>query len=57
MLTVATAYDYDRLIKALLLPSPLAQKPISQIDDGEINRFLGELMKRKDLNGQLIGPR
>jgi hypothetical protein len=39
------------------LPSPLAQKPISQIDDGEINRFLGELMKRKDLKGQLIGPR
>src|SRR5258708_2281452 len=57
VLTLATAYDYDRLIKALLLPATLAQKPIDQIDDGDINRFLGELMKRKGLNGQLIGPR
>jgi len=57
VLTLATAYDYDRLIKALLLPAPLAQRPITQIDDGDINRFLGELMKRKGLNGQLIGPR
>ena len=54
---MATAYDYDRLIKALLLPAPIARKPIDQIDDGDINRFLGELMKRKGLNGQLIGPR
>jgi integrase len=57
VLTLATAYDYDRLIKVLLLPAPIAQKPINQIDDGDINRFLGELMKRKGLNGQLIGPR
>ena len=57
VLTLATAYDYDRLIKALLLPSPLAGKPINEIDDGHLNRFLGELMKRKGLNGQLIGPR
>jgi integrase len=57
VLTLATAYDYDRLLKALLLPAPLAQKPINQIDDGDINRFLGDLMKRKGLNGQLIGPR
>ena len=47
----------DRLIKELLLPAPLAQKPIDQIDDGDINRFLGEPMKRKGLNGQQIGPR
>ena len=57
VLTLATAYDYDRLIKALLLPAPIAQRPTGQIDDGDINRFLGELMKRKGLNGQLIGPR
>jgi integrase len=57
VLTLATAYDYDRLIKALLLPTPIAQRPIGQIDDGDINRFLGELMKRKGLNGQLMGPR
>src|SRR5277367_1808182 len=57
VLTLATAYDYDRLIKALLLPAPIAQRPIGQIDDGDINRFLGELMKRKGLNGPLIGPR
>ena len=57
VLTLATAYDYDRLIKALLLPAPIAQRPIDQIDDGDINRFLGELMKRKGLNGPLIGPR
>jgi hypothetical protein len=56
VLTLATAYDYDRLIKALLLPAPIAQRPIGQIDDGDINRFLGELMKRKGLNAQLIGP-
>src|ERR1700685_1917354 len=54
---MATAYDYGRLIKAVLLPAPLAQKPIDQIDDGDINRFLGELMKRKGLNGPQIGPR
>ena len=57
VLTLATAYDYDRLIKALLLPAPLAQRPIGQTDDGDINRFLGELMKRKGLNGPQIGPR
>ena len=57
VLTLATAYDYNRLIKALLLPAPLARKSINQIDDGDINRFLGELMKRKGLNAQLIGPR
>ena len=56
-ITMATAYDYDRLINALLLPTSLAQKSINEIDDGDINRFLGELMKRKGLNGQLIGPR
>ena len=56
-LAMATAYDYGRLIKAVLLPAPLAQKPIDQIDDGDINRFLGELMKRKGLNGPQIGPR
>ena len=48
-LTMATAYDYDRLIKALLMPSPLAQKRIDEVDDGDINRLLGELMKRKGL--------
>jgi len=57
VLTLATAYDYDRLIKALLLPAPLARKAIHEIDDGHLNRFLAELMKRKGLNGQLIGPR
>src|SRR6266851_1339083 len=57
MLTVATAYDYNRLIKALLLPSPLAQRPIDEINDGDINRFVGELMKREGLGGRLIGPR
>jgi len=56
-ITMATAYDYGRLISALLLPAPVAQKPLNEIDDGEINRFLGELMKRKGLNGQQIGPR
>jgi integrase len=56
-LTVATAYDYDRLIKALLLPAPIAQKQLAAIDDGDISRFLGELMKRKGLNGEPIGPR
>jgi integrase len=57
VLTVATAYDYDRLIKALLLPSPLAQKRIDEVNDGDINRFVGELMKRQGLGGRLIGPR
>ena len=56
-LTVATAYDYERLIRALLLPARLAQKQLDAIDDGDISRFLGELMKRKGLNGQPIGPR
>jgi integrase len=56
-LAVATAYDYERLLKALLLPAALAQKQLEAIDDGDISRFLGELMKRKGLNGQPIGPR
>jgi hypothetical protein len=57
-LTVATGYDYDRLIKALLLPAPIAEKHLAAIDDGDISRFLGGLMKRKGLNGgQPIGPR
>jgi integrase len=51
-LSVATAYDYDRLLKALLLPASLAQKQLGAIDDGDVSRFLGELMKRKGLNGQ-----
>ena len=56
-LSVATAYDYDRLLKALLLPASLAQKRLEAIDEGDLSRFLGELMKRKGLNGQPIGPR
>ncbi len=56
-LTVATAYDYERLVQALLLPASLAQKQLDAIDDGDINHFLGELMKRKGFNGQPIGPR
>lgn len=46
-LTVATAYDYNRLIKALLLPESVAQMRLDALDDGDISRFLGELMKRK----------
>jgi integrase len=57
VLTLATAYDYERLIKALLLPSALAQKPIHDINDGDIHLFMGELSRRKGLNRQLIGPR
>jgi len=43
-LSVATAYDYDRLIKALLFPAPKAQKQLVAIDDGDMSRFLGALM-------------
>lgn len=56
-LTVATAYDYDRLVKALLLPASVAQTRLDALDDGDISRFLGELMKRQGLNGRAIGPR
>src|SRR5215469_9396241 len=57
VLTPATAYDYDRLIKALLLPSPLAQKRIDEVNDGDIHLFMGELSKRKTRSGEPIGPR
>ncbi len=56
-LQLATAYDYDRLIKALLLPSPLAQKRLDEIHDGDIHLFMGELSRRKGLGGNPIGPR
>jgi integrase len=46
-LTVATAYDYDRLVKALLLPASVAQTRLDALDDGDISGFLGELMKRQ----------
>jgi hypothetical protein len=35
VLTLATAYDYDRLIKALLLSSQLAHKRIGEVNDGD----------------------
>ncbi len=57
MLTLATAYDYGRLIEALLLPSPLAQKRIDEVNDGDIHLFIGELSRRKTRSGQLVGPR
>ena len=57
VLTLATAYDYERLIQALLLPSPLAQKPIDGVNDGDIHLFIGELSRRKTRSGQPVGPR
>ncbi len=57
VLTLATAYDYERLIQVLLLPSPLAQKPIDVVNDGDIHLFIGELSRRKTRSGQPVGPR
>jgi integrase len=57
VLTLATAYDYDRLIKALLLPSPLAQKRIDEVNDGDIHLFMGQMSRRKTRSGQPVGPR
>jgi integrase len=57
VLTLATAYDYDRLIKALLLPAPLAQKRIDEVNDGDVHLFIGELLRRKTRSGQRVGPR
>src|SRR5260370_12360682 len=57
VLTLATAYDYERLIKALLLPSPLAQKRIDEVNDGDIHLFMGEMSRRKTRSGQPVGPR
>jgi hypothetical protein len=45
------------LIKALLLPSRLAQKPINEINDGDVHLFIGELSRRKTRSGQPIGQR
>ena len=57
VLTLATAYDYDRLIKALLIPSPLAQKRIDEVNDGDVHLFMGEMSRRKTRSGQPVGPR
>jgi integrase len=57
VLTLATAYDYDRLIKALLVPSPLAQKRIDEVNDGDVHLFMGEMSRRKTRSGQPVGPR
>ena len=57
VLTLATAYDYERLIKALLLPSSLAQKRIDEVNDGDIHLLMGEMSRRKTRSGQPVGQR
>jgi integrase len=40
----STAYSYERLLKAYILPSGFASKDIDKIDDGDIKRFVNELL-------------
>ena len=47
----STAYSYERLLKAYILPSSFAAKAVDEIDDGDIKRFIAELQAKE------LGPR
>ncbi len=47
----STAYSYERLLKAYILPSGFASRDIDKIDDGDIKRFIAELLVKN------LGPR
>jgi integrase len=45
-LTKSSHYDYNSLLKAHILPHTLASMPLSQINDGHINLFIGDIQRK-----------
>lgn len=42
-LTQSSLYDYNSLLTAHILPHAIASMPLSKIDDGHLNRFIGDI--------------
>jgi integrase len=58
MLKPATARDYELLLNAHILPSPIAFKRIDQVRPGDIRSFVAELdAKRNNAGQRKLGPR
>ena len=57
-ITDATAYDYQVLLKAHVLPSALAERRLDEIHDGHINALIGELRNKSGVHkGSALGSR
>lgn len=53
----ATRYDYESLLRAHLLPHPLAAMRIAAINDGDINRFIRSLKEKETRSGTPLSKR
>jgi integrase len=56
-LSSATAYDYLTILRTHILPSPLCEKRLDAIDDGDIMRLIGNLRQKRTQNGTFVGDR
>lgn len=45
-LTDSSRYDYNSLLKFHILPHAIASKCLSEIDDGDVSRFIGDLLAK-----------
>ncbi len=48
-LTKSSRYDYDCLLKVHISPHAIAAMPLSTIDDGHLNRFIGDVRAKTKL--------
>jgi integrase len=56
-LTRRVAHDYKLMLKRMLLSHPIARKPLSEIDDGDVARLVKQLCTRSARGGKLLGAR
>lgn len=56
-LTPSTRYDYESLLKVHLLTHPLAALRLSAINDGDVNRFIGDLQQKQTLSKAALSKR
>jgi integrase len=56
-LAPASVYDYESLLRFHLYGHPLAQMEISAINDGDVNRFVGDLSAKSTRSGEAISAR
>jgi integrase len=55
--TPATRYDYECLLKVHLLPHLLAVEPLDVVDDGHVNRFIADLVRKRTRVGAPLSAR
>ena len=57
LLTKAVHYDYNLLLKTHVLPHEIANKPLAEVNDGDIALLIKELSEHKTRRKKLLSPR